>query len=76
MAIGRGSSRRWRRPPFQFETLSYLLLFHTFVPNERASQPERTDILDCLSLVGTGLTLLTLHENGLLYHDWSIMASP
>ena len=69
--MGRGSSRRWHSPSFQFETLSYLLLFHTFVANERASEPERTDILDCLSLVGTGPTL---HAND--YPCWSVMASP
>ena len=63
--MGRISRRRWHPTPFQFEPLSYLLLFHIFVTNEQASQPERTDILDCLSLVGTGLTL---HENDPLYH--------
>ena len=65
IATGRTSNRRWHPPFFQFETLSYQLHFHAFVAYERASQPERTDILDCLSLACTGLTL---HENDALYH--------
>ena len=48
------------------------IIFHAFVSNDQAPQPERTDILDCLSFDGTGFTL---HGSESFYR-WSVMASP
>lgn len=46
-----------------FQTLSYSSLFYNFEASERASQPERTDILAYLPTVGTGFVLQRGHPS-------------